>query len=166
MMQEAKRITKVTQGLAGAFFVLALFFMGAVLFLLVRPLTFMPLGDYPVQTIDAPRGADGIPVVSLAGGVLRTTATKCNNWKESISVFGSNAWWRYQEGRSDVVAGTAGSNTRKPGCEEFHYTNRIPQDIDVGVWQIRGSETALGQDWFGQLTQTRAWETEPFLIVP
>ena len=121
-----------------------------------------PLGNYPQQKITGSR------VLSIAAGdKLAVTATKCAD--EQVTVTGVSRW-QSVEPPGTIVLVSSGTAVRPKGCTTLDYANPIPRAIAEIVeaggptrWVISGTETPIRD---GKQGVPRAWQTEPFQVVP
>ncbi len=134
----------------------------------ISPVVFQPLGDFPMQTIVAPRDDTGIPMVHLSDKFIVTNGTKCSNLTYPINVTGSKEF-RKEEGYTvTIIPILSGGGLQQPGCLTRTFNNAIPDSMTPGLWKLRGIEIAAGDILFlkGVVTQSKPWETEYFRVLP
>lgn len=133
-----------------------------------------PLGPYPIQQVDAPRGGDDLPTVSLSeDGEVPVSGRKCVR-EDGMTITGWVAWQSVEPRGNSVRTGT-GTREAAAGCQSFEFTNVIPPDVERimahqiadglrPVWRIVGTETPSSSER-GEGVPL-AWSTEPFRVVP
>ncbi len=134
----------------------------------LAPVTFQPLGDFPIQMIVAPRDDTGIPMVHLSDKFIVTQGTKCSNLSYAINVTGSKEFRREESNTTTIIPILTGGGLQRPGCDTRLFNNAIPDSMTPGLWKLRGIETAAGDILFlkGVVTQNKSWETEYFRVLP
>lgn len=140
-----------------------------------------PFGDYPVQTVTAPReqveqpdsfgtAQLEVPVVEVVGGHwpdVPVAGTKCLN--EPTTVSGGRRW-QSVEPPGFLGGENRGQSTRLAGCQPLKFSNPVPADVRAWVeaeamagktltlWRITGEESPVDGG------VTKAWSTEIFGI--
>lgn len=124
----------------------------------VGALIYQPFGHYSLQTIDAPRGPDNIPLVKL-GQPIYVIATKCAN--QTVGVIVNMSYFRLGDYSKTVPAIINGVGIRQVGCKIFRFGNDVPAGVTPGLWKIVGREVAQEGIWQDQVY----YESEPFFII-
>ena len=112
-----------------------------------------PLGEYPVQE-----------VTEITDAAVFTHGIKCNDSDEPVNVAGSFGWQRLSPSGFAITLGE-GRGVRIPGCEEFSFTNDIPDEVREAdapgtLWAVVGTETPIAAD--GTEGVPRRWATVAF----
>lgn len=123
---------------------------------------FSPLGEFPVpQTVHTRvPGVDG--PAAYAGTSVEVSGTKCVASKNAVFVSGTSQWVRLDVGGAAPIAHYAAGRSREPGCKTQTFVNELPDEVVPGTWRLEGSETVRD----GPRSQTRAWYTESFKVLP
>ncbi len=142
--------------------------LATITLIAIAPVIFQPLGEFPVQTIVAPRDSTGIPMVHLSDKFIAVKGTKCSNLTYPIVVTGSKEFRREEGETTTIIPISSGGGLQQPGCLTRTFDNAIPDSMTPGLWKLKGVETASGNILFlkGVVTQSKSWETEYFRVLP
>lgn len=122
---------------------------------------FLPFGEYSEQQVVATE-VNGLPQISLSTDkTIVTRAVKCTRFPID-TVGGFSYYGESGDGIIIVVPGTVGYTHRLGKCETLQFVNVFPRDLTPGIWQMRGAETAFGEN--GE-SATKTWSTERFRVV-
>ena len=127
----------------------------------LRP--YEPLGDYPVQVVHSRLPGIAGPA-AVAGGIVEIEGTKCVDVDRPIPVQGRSVWISRDHRAPRLIMqgpGTGATTIRQPGCTTVRFQNRLPADMQPGLWRLEGTDTAKQ----GRQRQVKGYWSQDFTVV-
>lgn len=140
-------------------------------YLVAKPSTWDPLGEYPIQNVESRIDGQTGPAIKV-GDVLLVSGVKCSTIP--VQVRGTIGWISVDPPGTNIAL-PSGLTRRPEGCTAFAYKNVIPPEVVDRVhqlatngifestWRITGSDTPI--DAHGLEGSIRVWTTTNFKIV-
>lgn len=159
-----------------------------------------PLGDYPIQKVTPFPTQGGVRVVSPDDLAIATATTvesndnstssglrfyldddiysngiKCVKPEEDIVQIKGTLYWQSDQPPGRFIKIADGANDRGPGCQQYDFTNPIPEQILAEVekltadgiteseWHLTGTETPIRDN--GEEGVSRTWITTSFTLI-
>jgi len=148
----------------------------SITFYILKPDTWAPLGEYPIQRVDSRIPGINVPAV-YSDDFVMITGTKCNDTDKVVNVRGTLSWSLKEPGKTnlvgpdDSVAPQDGVAPRDPGCTTTEFPNPIPQAVVAitkqlggkATWALVGIETPIRPGKPDGVPVT--WVSQNFLVV-
>lgn len=186
-----KKIVELVSGLIIVIaMILVSFFLGTQLYQLGR---WDPLGEFPIQIVQEPEINGEFLELETEALVsenfattpafywdqeITNTGVKCVKEEEGIVDIRGTLSWVSDEPPGRIIKVGEGSNTRGPGCQQYSFSNPIPDEVreqmevlksngvHASVWHITGTETPFRR--VGDETEegdSRTWKTTTFTVI-
>ena len=160
-----------------------------------------PLGDYPIQQVTPFPTQGGVRVVSpgdndiaaattiesndnsTSSGVqfyldddINSNGIKCVKPEEDIVQIKGTLYWQSDQPPGRFIKIADGANDRGPGCQQYDFTNPIPEQVlaeveklsEAGItqseWHLTGTEIPIRNDGKEEGV-SRTWITTSFTII-
>lgn len=152
---------------------------GVVVYKVLSPAPWSPLGPYPVQVVTSQgpklkspiNAAEVLPQIKL-GSKAAIAGTKCS--KEEVTVKGGYGWRSVVPSGLEYTAATGAPGLRLKGCSKLAFQNVIPPEVDdwardvinggqVPAVFLGGCEIPVNPD--GKEGVKVCWRSEPFILV-